>query len=521
MRDYYYILGINSNASGQEIKTAYRKLSLKFHPDKNDGEKFFEERFKEIQEAYETLSNSTKKQQYDSKLHQYKSSQRNRDSFRNDEELKRKYEEELKKREEEIKRHYQEREERIKNQAKSKNKDEEFGKEEKKRKRPKRKINKTTIYVLLGIIVGGIIIFFQLSPKSNLKSNNLDLVQNTKNEKTNQNAITTASSKNFKNYYIGVIGFYNVENLFDTINEHNNDGAFLPNGANHYGSEIYFDKLRKLSTVISQIGTDISKDGLSIFGCAETENENVLKDLVEQPNLKQRNYKIVYYDSPDKSRTDVSLLYNPKYFTVKSSELLLVKIFDEDKLSKHNRDILFVYGFYVGEPLYIFVNHWASNEDDEKSPLTDRATAANVCRHKIDSIIQINPDAKIILMGDLNDNPESASLTGTLKAKNEKDNLYRGDMYNPWATYSKNGIGTYAYNDEWSLFDQILLSSAWLSKNKNGFFFKEADIFQKSWMFEDSRDLKNYPKRSFHGTKYNGGYSDHLPVYIAILKEAN
>lgn len=55
MKDYYYILGVKKGASKDEIKQAFRKLSKKFHPDVNDGDKYFEERFKEIREAYEAL----------------------------------------------------------------------------------------------------------------------------------------------------------------------------------------------------------------------------------------------------------------------------------------------------------------------------------------------------------------------------------------------------------------------------------------------------------------------------------
>ena len=121
MRDYYYILGITQNATEQEIKTAYRKLSMKFHPDKNSGEKFFEERFKEIQEGYEILSNQTKRREYDSKLNQFNSTRTNRDNLKNEEEeLKRKFEEEFRKREDEIKRKFQARESRIKADAERK-----------------------------------------------------------------------------------------------------------------------------------------------------------------------------------------------------------------------------------------------------------------------------------------------------------------------------------------------------------------------------------------------------------------
>jgi DnaJ-class molecular chaperone len=66
MKDYYYILGVKSHASTDEIKKAYRKLSIKFHPDKNDGDEFYTERFKDILEAYEILIDSSKRAKYDS-----------------------------------------------------------------------------------------------------------------------------------------------------------------------------------------------------------------------------------------------------------------------------------------------------------------------------------------------------------------------------------------------------------------------------------------------------------------------
>ncbi len=98
MRDYYYILGIKEDSSLQEIKTAYRKLSLKFHPDKNEGEKYFEEMFKAILEGYEILSDTEKRKSYEIRLNEFKSSKTNRDSLRNSEEtFKKKYEEQKRK----------------------------------------------------------------------------------------------------------------------------------------------------------------------------------------------------------------------------------------------------------------------------------------------------------------------------------------------------------------------------------------------------------------------------------------
>ena len=68
MKDYYYFLGIPQNASAEDIKKAYRKLSLKYHPDKNENDDFFSDRFKEIKEAYETLMDKERRKLYDQNL---------------------------------------------------------------------------------------------------------------------------------------------------------------------------------------------------------------------------------------------------------------------------------------------------------------------------------------------------------------------------------------------------------------------------------------------------------------------
>jgi hypothetical protein len=326
--------------------------------------------------------------------------------------------------------------------------------------------------------------------------------------------------KQEKKFQVTIIGFYNLENLYDTINDPGkNDEEFLPEGANHYSGSVYRDKLSKLSEVISQIGVDISPDGLAMMGCAEIENDTVLTDLVHTAKLVARGYKIVHYNSPDIRGVDVGLLYNPKYFTPQFSQPLFVPLAEPDGSPRYTRDVLYVEGLLLGEPVYIFVNHWPSRRGGEDASAPSRALAAQVAKHKIDSLIKLNPDAKILLMGDLNDDPVSPSVTKVLGATGEKNNLERGRLYNPWASYYKNGIGTLAYNDAWNLFDQIIISSGWLDKNRQGFFFKEAHIFSKPWMINQDGRYKGYPKRTYDVNKYIGGYSDHLPTYTVFLKE--
>ncbi len=322
------------------------------------------------------------------------------------------------------------------------------------------------------------------------------------------------------NYKVALLGFYNLENFFDTIDDPKiSDAEFLPNGTKHYTSEVYLDKVGNLAKVISQIGTDMSPDGLSIIGNAEVENETVLHDLVNHPLLKSRNYQIVHYDSPDIRGIDVAMLYNPKYFTLISSESLFVPLFDEDGTPRYTRDILFVHGKYDGEDLFVMVGHWPSRRGGEEVSAPGRAKAASVCRNKIDSLTAINPDVKIVLMGDLNDDPVSPSVAKVIGAKGDKSKVERGGMFNPWVEPYQQGIGTLAYNDSWNLFDQIMISSGFLGKEQSGFFFREAHIFSKPWMIQTEGRYKGYPKRTFDFDNYISGYSDHFPTYVVFLKK--
>ena len=326
-----------------------------------------------------------------------------------------------------------------------------------------------------------------------------------------------------KKYKVAIVGFYNLENLYDTIDDPSKDDAeFLPGGSYRYTGAVYKDKLTHLSDVISLIGADAFPDGLAVMGCAEIENDTVLNDLARTPKLVSRHYKIVHHNSPDIRGVDVALLYNPKYFTPKYSAPLFVELFEADgSTPRYTRDVLYVEGQLMGEPVHIFVNHWPSRRGGEEASAPYRAIAAGVCRHKMDSIFEKNPNAKVILMGDLNDDPVNLSMTKVIKAKGDVKEVGSGEMYNPWMGYYKQGIGTLAYNDAWNLFDQIVISPAWLDKNQKGLFYKEAGIFKKPWMIQQGGKYKGYPKRTYDFNNYMGGYSDHFPTYLVLLKQTN
>ncbi len=321
-------------------------------------------------------------------------------------------------------------------------------------------------------------------------------------------------------YKPAIVAFYNLENFYDTIDNPNiNDEDFLPNGAKNYNSKVYWTKVQHLATVISQIGTDINPDGIAFIGVAEIENDTVLNDLIHHPLLKDRNYGIVHYDSRDIRGVDVALLYNPKYFTVLHSKKLFVHLPEGAKSSYFTRDVLWVKGILNGDTIHVFVNHWPSRVGGEQRSAPGRAAAAMIDKHFIDSIQARQPSAKIIVMGDLNDDPISPSVTKVLGAKGNIADVKPGELYNPWVDMYKKGIGTLAYQDAWGLFDQIIISYSWLDKNQEGYFFFQQHIFNKEFMVENIGKYKGYPMRTWDGNVYRGGYSDHFPTYIILLKK--
>ncbi len=305
-----------------------------------------------------------------------------------------------------------------------------------------------------------------------------------------------------KDYKTAIIAFYNLENFYDTVNNTMvNDEEFLPNGPRNYGSAIYLDKVSKLATVISEMGVDVNKDGPAFMGVAEVENDTVLNDLVHHKLLEKRGYKIVHYDSRDVRGVDVGLIYNPKYFTVLASDKLFVQLPGGSKDSYFTRDILWVKGMLDGEIIHIYVNHWPSRVGGEVRSAPARAAAAMVLKHHMDSIAKADGYQKVVIMGDLNDDPVSPSVAKVLNAKPETGEVAKGGLYNPWVDLYKKGIGTLAYQDAWGLFDQIMLSEAWLNKEQKGFFFYQPRIFNREYMVENKGRYKGYPMRTWDGSR--------------------
>jgi len=323
-------------------------------------------------------------------------------------------------------------------------------------------------------------------------------------------------------YHPSLVGFYNLENFYDTVNNPMvDDEEFLPGSERHYDTHVFLDKVGRLASVISQMGTDINPDGLALLGVAEIENDTVLTALINHKDLKYRNLKFVHYNSPDARGIDVGLIYNPKYFKPVYSTKLFVKLPGGSKDAYYTRDVLYVKGVLDGDTIHVFVNHWPSRSGGEERSIPARAAAAGVDKRVVDSLMNINPNTKVIIMGDLNDDPISPSVTKTLGAKGKMSDVKAGGLFNPWVDFYRRGIGTLAYQDAWGLFDQIIISKAWLDKEQNGYFFLKANIFNKQFLVQQTGKFKGYAKRTWDGMTYNYGYSDHFPVFVTMVRKVN
>ncbi len=329
------------------------------------------------------------------------------------------------------------------------------------------------------------------------------------------------SAQNDASYKLAAIGFYNLENLFDTIpSTTSNDSEYLPSGRMAWNTYKYTNKQANMAKVISQLATENTPDGVALLGVAEVESRKVLEDLVHEPALKARNYQVVHFDSPDERGIDCGLLYQPKYFKVTGSKPMRVMLKDPKTGSiDFTRDILYVSGLFDGEPIHVMVGHWPSRRGGEAGSGWMRAAAAGVCRHIADSIKAVNPDAKIVIMGDLNDDPTNKSLTQVLNAKRSSDDLKPDELYNPMYDLYKEGNGTLAYRDAWNLFDQLVLSKGFVNKKTGGWQLFKAVVFRQPWMLQTDGAFRGYPLRTSIGDVFINGYSDHLPVYLLMLKK--
>ncbi len=299
------------------------------------------------------------------------------------------------------------------------------------------------------------------------------------------------------------IAFWNVENLFDTINDPNiNDEEFLPGGKKKWTSERYTKKLDDLSKVILALGA--GGKGPDVLGMAEVENKNVLSDLTQKTDLKKQGYGIVHYDSPDKRGIDVAMIYKMKTFKVLGSQTINVSV-PQDTF--YTRDILLVKGVLgKKDTLFIFVNHWPSRRGGQEASENKRMLAARSLMRACDSIYAINPNAQVLVMGDFNDEPVNKSMRYLCESTG---------FFNLMDTLKAAGEGSYQYKKERNLLDQVLVTQS--LRSKTGYYVTQAVIFKPEWI--TGVNYKNDPPGPLHtyaGSHYIGGYSDHYPVYAEL-----
>ena len=330
---------------------------------------------------------------------------------------------------------------------------------------------------------------------------------------------TQAQDKTFK---IHTVAFYNLENLFDTINDPNKFDEYSPIMELKIDkASVYKKKVRNMARVIAEIGKDVSLNSPAIIGVSEVENKMVLEDLVNDSLLVDKKYGIVHFDSPDLRGIDVALLYQKNIFTPLHSSHHELKIYDNTTQKRvYTRDQLLVSGNLDGELIHIIVNHWPSRRGGEEKSRPRRVAAARLSKRLVDSLQVTDPYAKVFIMGDLNDNPTNASIKKVLNAKKDKRDVKLKGIFNPMESFYKNGIGTNAYRDNWSLFDQIMITKPLLSKDYSSYRFYKAGIFNKHYLLHNEGRYKGYPFRSFSNGNFTNGFSDHLPVYVFLIKEA-
>ncbi|WP_282088568.1 endonuclease [Aquimarina algiphila] len=313
-------------------------------------------------------------------------------------------------------------------------------------------------------------------------------------------------NKKSTNHY--TVAFYNLENLFDTKDDpHTLDEDFLPDSEKQWNRSRYEKKIFKLGTAISNIGFSKTRKAPILVGVAEVENKSVLEDLVNSKHLKGKNYGIVHYDSPDERGIDVGLLYQKQYFEVTNSESVQVLVDNENGMRDYTRDILWITGNLNNEQIHVLINHWPSRRDGAETTAYKRIVAAERNREIIDQITAEDPNAKIIVMGDFNDDPSSQSV---------KNHLVQHDLFNPMERLLTRYSGSTNYRSQWNLFDQIIFSHNFHKYEKGKHSFSDAAIFDDDFLKIYKGRYKGNPFRTYVGRKYIGGYSDHFPVYIKL-----
>lgn len=333
----------------------------------------------------------------------------------------------------------------------------------------------------------------------------------------------TLNAQNKKSYKVNTVAFYNVENLFSL-----EDDEFTvyhdrtPRADAYYTREVYNAKLRNLARVISEIGADVTGTTPALVGLCEVENREVIQDLINQDALRSSNYGIIHYNSPDRRGIDVALIYKKDVFVPTNTKSVELKIFQNNDPTqrRYTRDQLVVSGLLDGDLIHLIVNHWPARSGGEARSRPHRIQAAELNMKIIDSLHSIDPYAKIITIGDYNDDPTSPSIKRVLNPKSKREDVKTKDLFNPFEDMHRRGLGSLAWRDGWNLFDQAILSAGFLTGDFSGYQFFRAGIYNPAYLANPRGRFKGYPFRSYADGGFTGGYSDHFPVYVLLVKEA-
>lgn len=319
------------------------------------------------------------------------------------------------------------------------------------------------------------------------------------------------------------IGFYNLENLFDTQHdEGHNDYEYLPDGRNKWSELKYTHKLRNMARVLAEMGTDKLPYGCAAIGVSEVENARCMEDLCNQEPLKARNYQFVHIEGPDFRGVDCALIYNPSFFTVRNTKLVPYVYEKQEDIEKGRatRGFLVVSGTLAGEHVTIIVNHLPSRG----AVSYYRELGGQQLRVVKDSLLKDDPNVKLFIMGDMNDDPRDPSMSVALGAKREMSEVEEGGLYNPFWKIHDSGTGTLRYDGAWNLFDQIIMSRSLLDiegkKDYETLTFYQPQIFRRDYLFQQDGKYKGNPLRTHAGGVWLDGFSDHLPTLVYLVKKA-
>ena len=296
---------------------------------------------------------------------------------------------------------------------------------------------------------------------------------------------------------------------------------FTPKSNKNYTYNIYQQKLKNIAQVISEIGFKYTKTAPAVVGLVEVENRQVVEALTQQDALKKYNYGVVHYNSFDARGIDVALIYQKKRFTVTNSYKKELVLFREDGKREYTRDLLVVSGILDGEKVAFFVNHWPSRRGGEAVSMPKRNAAAALLKQEMDALREKNPNIKLIAMGDFNDDPISPSFKNHLKAVGDEKELNEEYPYfNPMYKMYKKGVASLAYRDVPNLFDQIIYSKNLVSgSSAEEYTVYRTEVYAPAYLINKQGNYKGYPFRSWDGDKFTGGYSDHFPVFTILQKE--